>query len=249
MEQAIMTSNCSNCGHILSLNSKYCNKCGVAIGESEMQSKQGSALTLIIAFYVIEVIVCALVTFNDSFSGMKSLLIADAIMAVCAICFFISIWTNVKELLKWKSISAKKILLYTTIAIGASCLVQLLSFWLNRSLFDRDTQFYYAFAHYDRPLLAMILVIGLYPALFEELAYRGFLMGGLIKVLDSKQAMFISTFLFALIHLSIISFFWLFPFALFLAYVRKKENTIWYGVLIHFVFNSCACIVELYKHS
>jgi membrane protease YdiL (CAAX protease family) len=82
------------------------------------------------------------------------------------------------------------------------------------------------------------------PALFEELAYRGFVLGKLLLVVDKKQAIFISAFIFAIMHMSVLSLFWLVPFALPLAYVRIKENTVWYGIFIHFSFNCTACILD-----
>jgi len=82
------------------------------------------------------------------------------------------------------------------------------------------------------------------PALFEELGYRGYLLQTLLKVADKEQAIYISAFLFAIIHMSFISLFWLIPFALFLGFVRTKENTLWYGVSIHFCFNLTACLFD-----
>jgi membrane protease YdiL (CAAX protease family) len=95
--------------------------------------------------------------------------------------------------------------------------------------------------------LITILVVALQPAIFEELAFRGVLQEGLNKITDKKQAIFISAFLFTILHMSFISFFWLLPFALCLGYVRMKEETIWYGVLIHFCFNTTACFLEFFE--
>jgi len=83
------------------------------------------------------------------------------------------------------------------------------------------------------------------PALFEELGYRGYMLQTLLKVAEPDQAIYISAFLFAIIHMSFISLFWLIPFALFLGFVRIKEGTLWYGILIHFCFNLTACMFEL----
>ena len=92
----------------------------------------------------------------------------------------------------------------------------------------------------------MIFFVAVMPALFEELGYRGFLLQKLLQVVDKRQAIFISAFMFSIMHISFISLFWLFPFALFLAYIRFKENTLWYGVVFHFTFNLTVCLSELY---
>jgi membrane protease YdiL (CAAX protease family) len=93
----------------------------------------------------------------------------------------------------------------------------------------------------------MLLMIAVQPAIIEELGYRGLIMSQLSKIVDSKQVIFISAFVFALIHLSIFSMLWIVPFAIMLGYIKEKEQTIWYGVLIHFTFNATACLTEVYQ--
>jgi len=78
----------------------------------------------------------------------------------------------------------------------------------------------------------------------EELAFRGILQEGLLKCIVPEQVVYVNAFLFAIIHMSLISFFWLLPFAIWLGKVRMKEGTIWYGVVIHFLFNTTACLLE-----
>ncbi len=93
----------------------------------------------------------------------------------------------------------------------------------------------------------MIISVALFPALFEELAYRGFLMQRLLNIVEEKEATYITSILFFFIHFSMISFFWMLPFGLLLAYIRIKTNTIWYGIVMHFFFNLTACLVEIYN--
>lgn len=247
MEYSLQEVACPRCDQTLSIQSRFCRHCGLSIHGSDPVAGQNRTVTLLIIFYVLELIICGLVTFNESFKGFQALCIADTIMAVVAIFFFTLIWKDVKGLLSWQNFSIKKALVYVGITILFSTVVQLSVSWLNKSLFNDEFYYYFAFARFKYPLVLMISVIALMPAIFEELAYRGFLMGGLLKLLDARQAIFISSFLFALIHLSLISFFWLLPFALFLAYIRQKENTIWYGVLVHFVFNTLTCLIEYYS--
>ncbi|HTE12397.1 MAG TPA: CPBP family intramembrane glutamic endopeptidase, partial [Chitinophagaceae bacterium] len=117
----------------------------------------------------------------------------------------------------------------------------------NKTIFDTESYYYSAFSHLRYAKLVTIVTVALQPAIFEELAFRGVMQGGLNKVTDTKQAIFISAFLFTLLHMSFISFFWLMPFALWLGYTRMKEETIWYGVIIHFCFNTTACFLEFFE--
>ncbi|MDB5013697.1 MAG: family intrarane metalloprotease, partial [Daejeonella sp.] len=98
---------------------------------------------------------------------------------------------------------------------------------------------------YPHGKLLLFIYVAVLPAIFEELAYRAYLLQALKEVVDDKQAIFISAVLFAIIHISFISLFWLLPFALVLGYICVKENSIWYGVAIHFTFNLTACVLDL----
>jgi membrane protease YdiL (CAAX protease family) len=90
-------------------------------------------------------------------------------------------------------------------------------------------------------------MIAVSPAIFEELAFRGVIQSGLSRMIEPQQTIYLTAFLFAILHMSFFSLFWLIPFAVFLSYVRNKENTLWYGVIMHFVFNATACFFEFFK--
>jgi membrane protease YdiL (CAAX protease family) len=136
--------------------------------------------------------------------------------------------------------------MYIGVAVCASLLVNLASGWINRSLFSQDISYYLFFSTNRHSTFVFVLFVAVIPALFEELAYRGYLLPTLLKAIDRQQAIFVTSFLFAIIHLSFLSLFWLIPFALLLGYVSVKENTMWYGVAIHFAFNLTACMFELF---
>ncbi|MEO6454210.1 MAG: CPBP family intramembrane glutamic endopeptidase [Ginsengibacter sp.] len=240
------TITCTSCIRELPSDSRFCKYCGADQVKVENIVVRKDTVIALISFYVIEVIICSLVTFDDSFKGLDVLLVADGIMAASAICFCLYIRTDIFPFLKWKKFSLLKTAMYIGIAIAFSIPVQYSVKWLNSSLFDTNTFYYYAFLGFKYPLAWMLLVIAVAPAIFEELAYRGFVLGALLKLIDKKQAIFISSFVFALIHFSFLSFFWLLPFALLLGHIRSRENTIWYGVIMHFTFNAMSCLLEYY---
>jgi membrane protease YdiL (CAAX protease family) len=116
--------------------------------------------------------------------------------------------------------------------------------WLNRIIFPRTVFYNEIFAGHAHKYGLMILFIAVLPAVLEELAYRGYILQQLLKVVDSRQAVYITSFLFAIAHLSFLSLFWLIPFSLLLGYIRVKNNTLWYGIGIHFFFNLTACLID-----
>ena len=98
------------------------------------------------------------------------------------------------------------------------------------------------------PALVMIYSIALYPAIFEELAFRGVLYNYLNTFLDERLVVIVTGFTFGIMHLSFISLFWLVPFGILVGAMRKRFGTIWYGVIFHFTFNLVAVLFDLYRH-
>ena len=90
------------------------------------------------------------------------------------------------------------------------------------------------------------LFIAITPPVFEELAYRGFLFNQLEKVTSPQTTIILTAFIFALVHFSIISLLWIFPFGLLLGYLRYKYNTLWLGIVIHFIHNLIVLSLDYY---
>lgn len=115
---------------------------------------------------------------------------------------------------------------------------------LNNSLGLDSTHLLIADAPY--PLLTTLVLTALFPALFEELSFRGFLFQYLQKMGGEKAAIWLSSFLFAIAHFSLLSLFWLFPFGLILAHFRLKYQTLFYGIIGHFLHNFTVILIEYY---
>ena len=238
---------CSQCGHLIDSSSRFCNHCGSlqAEGIEPDAYKRDKWLRMLALFFGLDFLICAVFNFTKPLHELPWLLVTESILAFITIIFTVFFWKDVKTLLRWNNFSFLRLLAYCLSAIAAAILVNYAVKWVNRSIFDLEGYFYFGFSQTRYPKLTMFAIIALQPALVEELGYRGVLQTGLMKILDVKQSVFITAFLFALIHMSFISFFWLLPFALGLGWVRMKENTLWYGVLIHFCFNATACVLEL----
>lgn len=215
---------CSKCEAEIALSSKFCSHCGsLEIQESiEDHFYKWPAIKQLALFYGIEIIICCFSNLSDTIKTIPILLVVDCIFAVLGIIFFSRNWNDSKTLLIWHNFSFKKLLFYCLIAFSASIIVQYSVNWLNNSLFNEKVYYYIFFIHNRYGIILMVLFIAIIPALFEELAYRGFVLQSLLKVVDKRQAIFVSAFMFAAIHISILSLFWLIPFAMLLAIVRIK---------------------------
>jgi len=245
-----VVNECIHCNQPIALEARYCNHCGVlqtAIPDIEEAEQKQRMLVSLSIFFGVHLAICLFSNFTKYTRGLIPLLIVDGALSLFTLFYAVLFWKDLKSLFGWKSFSIAKIASYASTAIIAAIVVNYLVKWLNKTIFDSDSFYYYAFSHLKYAKLVTILTVALQPAIFEELAFRGVMQQGLNKVTDSRQAIFISAFLFSILHMSFISFFWLMPFALWLGYIRMKENTIWYGVVIHFCFNTTACFFEFFE--
>ncbi len=241
--------HCIHCHLPIAEEAMFCSHCGLLqdVPDIEDAEQRQNRVFLLAVFFGIHLTVCLISNFSPAAHSLIPLFVFDGILSVVTIIYAIILRKELQHLLRWAHFSVLKVLVYGSAAIAAAVLVNVSVKWLNRTIFDSESYYYYAFSHLKYAKLVTVLMVGLQPAIFEELAFRGVLQQGLYKVVDTKQAIFISAFLFALLHMSFISFFWLLPFALCLGYIRMKEDTLWYGVIIHFCFNTTACFLEFFE--
>jgi len=86
--------------------------------------------------------------------------------------------------------------------------------------------------------LGTIGLIALYPAIFEELAFRGVILPCLQRLLTSKEAIIVSGTMFMILHLRPVEAPVLLIAGLLLGYVRVKSKSLYPGMLIHFTHNA-----------
>jgi membrane protease YdiL (CAAX protease family) len=241
--------HCSQCNEPITAESRFCRHCGSAQNNDAVQASEQkwNNVQQIALFFIFDAVICAIASFIHFFKTVTWSICFDVLLAIIAVAFFCDNWTQNKSLLIWRNFSLLRLLTYCTLAVAGSLVVSFVVGWLNQTLFSKEMSYYAFYATHSYGEELMIFFVAAMPALFEELGYRGFLLQKLLLTVDKKQAIFISAFLFAIMHMSFISLFWLIPFALLLAYVRIKENTLWYGVCIHFTFNFTVCVMELHK--
>ena len=248
-EPAAGSIHCIHCNRLIQGDALTCPYCGTDqilpdIDHVLQNQRQITSLTI---FFGVYLLVCLFSGFTRFVRGLIPLLIVDGTLSIFTLLYVVVCWTDLKSIVRWNNFSLKKLLSYSVQAVAGAIAVNYVVRWVNKSIFDSESYYYYAFSHLKYAKLATIIVVALQPAVFEELAFRGVLQEKLNKITDTRQSIFISAFLFSLLHLSVISFFWLMPFALWLGYVRNKEQTLWYGILIHFCFNTTACFLEFFE--
>ena len=217
---------CIACNREIQENTHFCRHCGATqqvLKQNEHDPRK--VLNIVGLFYGVDMLMCLVIKFNDSLHELRYYLVFDTVNTILTIGFILYAFQNIKPCLRWNNFSVKRLMLYMVIAILSSIVVQYLVGMVNHKLFDEDEYYYFTFAGTAFPKLFMFLMIAVQPALVEELGYRGLIISQLNTVLDTRQVIFISAFIFALIHLSIFSMLWIIPFGIFwVMFVKRKTR-------------------------
>jgi len=240
--------NCQHCDSQIALTSSFCSVCGKLQNASDLEhlDQRKQHLKYIGFFLAVELLMCILAYAVDS--SITSILFFDGIFAVSAVVFFILLGSDGIQLLKWPRFSILKLLGAIVFAVAFSYGVNQIIPWINTNIFNTaETSYSLQYIEHPYSKYIMVVSIALMPAIFEELAYRGYLMEKFLKIMGKRETVYLSSFLFFLMHFSIASIFWMIPFAIVLAEIRLRENTLWYGIIIHFCFNFTTCLIDIYN--
>jgi membrane protease YdiL (CAAX protease family) len=240
---------CSECDATVKGYQRFCHNCGAYLrGDTERISIfNNSSLQTAFFFFIIYLFVCLTVKYTNWFSSYDSLFWIEIFLAVVTTIF---VWKNIstlKHVLRFNNFKWSTLLMLIAGAVIFSMLINVFITEINITIFNSRINLYQPYRIYEFPVLIMFYSIALMPAIFEELAFRGVLYNYLKTFLDERLVVMVTGFAFAAIHLSFFSLVWLVPFGIFIGALRRKYNTIWYGVIFHFTFNITACIFDLYR--
>jgi membrane protease YdiL (CAAX protease family) len=239
---------CDECQSPVKPYHRFCYNCGAFLGKEagRIDIFNNYHLRSAFFFYAFYLFICMLAKYTSWFTSYSQLFWIELVLAASTFSVALYNKTSIRPLLGVRTVRLSRLLLIVAIAVVSSCLVTLVVRALNVSLFHSSISYYKGYKAYVAPQLLMVYSIAFMPALFEELAFRGILYNYLAAVMDEKLVVIVTGFVFAAMHLNFISLLWLAPFGIFLGYLRRKYQTIWYGIVFHFVFNLVACIIDLY---
>jgi sodium transport system permease protein len=95
----------------------------------------------------------------------------------------------------------------------------------------------------NQPLCQVLLLIGLAPAVCEELAFRGFILSGLRRLGHKWSAIVLTSLFFGLTHFMLQQSLSAFVVGIVIGYVAVKTGSIWPGLLYHAVHNSLSVLL------
>lgn len=247
IEQVVMPQ-CKTCGHVLNTQSRFCPGCGAMqqeVTEAIPHHAFERSSKILIVFYLVYLIVCLTVDKVDAFSEYKNLFWVEIFLAAWTVVFAAANWSSIVSLYSIKNVRLSLLLLCAVGAVVSSLMVSFATEWFNLEIFGKRMSYYGVYQNLEHGVPIFFVSIALYPALFEELGFRGVIYNYIDSVAGSTNAIFISSMAFAIIHVSVISLVWMVPFALVAGYLRCRFETLWYGMVIHFFFNGTVCVTEL----
>tara|TARA_Y100000994_G_scaffold243043_1_gene240826 strand:- start:1437 stop:3398 length:1962 start_codon:yes stop_codon:yes gene_type:complete len=129
------------------------------------------------------------------------------------------------------------------ISIGA-WLFGMLFGYIGESMWPMNEEFTKIFETIfdENSLLPLLLIVAVMPGIAEELVFRGLLLHG-FKKLGNKKAIFVSSLLFALMHLEPSRLLFTFILGIIFAMITLRTGTIWYSAVIHCLINATSIIL------
>lgn len=159
---------------------------------------------------------------------------------------------SLSETIRFEKVDKNCIIPYAGVGLIVFALmnyfVELLTYILNyNGIYPKRSQ-----VPYDNSPLSIILyviAISVLPALFEEFAFRGVILGLLRKYGDAF-AVVTSSILFGLMHANIYQIPFAFVGGLYFGYLVIKTNSLLPGIIMHFINNlSCSMVTIISKNS
>ena len=154
---------------------------------------------------------------------------------------------------KWLLISVATLLISFVIVIGLNYINGLLEY-----LFPNNSAVSYNYEITEQQLSVIkesnwgvyttVFILGLLPAVCEELIFRGALLGSIYKFTQNKNgAILFSALIFSFLHFQVLSILPMIFIGLVLGYVYTRSKNILYSMVIHFLFNSIQILIIYYS--
>lgn len=228
----------------------FCGNCGTRLTALPFPDAHNSALQSVSLVYFAIMGYLILLYVIDYQQTYVTSLITDSLLAGIVLLFFLLKRKENMRLLKPRKIN-KRALLILGVAMPLAALgVHLLASFINQSILNaHDSSYVLQYEDSPAPLFFTLLSVGVFPAIFEELAFRGVVFTESFKLMGLKASVFVTAILFTLLHFSVISCIWIFPLGVLFGYLRARYRTVLYGVIAHFLYNSTIVIIEVVTQS
>lgn len=243
-----MDTSCLHCKNPISSLDTYCGNCGKKVG-LQKEIKEKSSLQLVIAFYL-TFLVFAIVSYalysQDYSLGTE--IVVEVIFILLTLLFTFFDARHVFALYNIRQLRWSNCLFAILFPVASAFIVYYSVGWANEAIFGAADNVFYNYQEYPNAFFWIMIFYVVIPPIFEELAFRGFLFNQMRQFASPKATILATGFIFALIHFSVVSIVWIFPFGIVLGYLRYRYNTLWLGMIVHLIHNLIVVLLDYYYY-
>ncbi len=232
--------HCAACGAALRPGAGFCGRCGHRAGDPPPPPRAAPPaawpdIRYALAFYfaLLGVQVVTMIMAAVGVAELTLLWVGDALLAASVLIGALRIRG---ELLGLYRRAGFGILGYAAIAAASYPVFVLVAMFVH----TLGTAFH---VHEDSSLLKQgiawsVLFLCVSPPIVEELAFRGVIFGLLRRHLSGWEALLLSSFAFAILHLSVPTLVTHLPLGLYFGWLRARGGSLWPAMLAHALHNS-----------
>jgi membrane protease YdiL (CAAX protease family) len=234
---------CGFCGAVYKANAAFCSSCG----QRRLVLNEPSELRFVIKFFVTMLAVmmpAVIYVVHLEGSPFKTDIVASAGLLVVTFGFAAArrqLWWPLYKTSGFGPVGFLMVLLAAPLVLGLVLgYVKGLSSAFGIHAPDELETFR---GHH---LMWMAGLVALLPPVMEELAFRGVIYTGLRKSLGVAESFIISSFAFALLHLSLPALITHLPLGLYFCFLRYRSQSLWPPMFAHFLHNLGVILVDMY---
>ena len=108
----------------------------------------------------------------------------------------------------------------------------------------REMSYWATYDEVGWPWWSAALLIVAFPAIFEEIAFRGLILSGLDRLMKPREALVVQAAAFSVLHLAAAVFVSHFGIGLLFGFLRRKTGSLVPGIVLHALWNSWVLIEE-----
>lgn len=195
----------------------------------------------IIAFEAVVIFVLAMLQNRVMMNLASSLVLSELILILPMLVFIIFTKTRIREVFDFRQIrltTALATVLFVYLTMPAVTTINAISMLFSDNVVADMSQDILSL-----PFALMILLMGIFGPVCEELVFRGAVYAGYKNSAGAFKAMFFSAFLFALIHMNFNQAMYAFFIGIVLVLLKEASGSIWTSILYHVIFNSHTVIL------
>lgn len=251
---------CSSCLKSFNRENNFCPFCGASATSSRSSlerlkrkwnleaTEEWRDVQSIFFFYLLSLTVIFL-PFVIIKEGFKADIVASTGVTLLTLIWMFTFRKQVFPLMNKLGLGLKGLCIVVAIWLITFAFAELLVFVLQRLFVMEEIKYLDVYIKSGAGVGGAIFFVCVIPAVVEEIAYRGIILGVLEKVLKPRDAILVSSAVFAIAHVAILTLPIQFFFGVYCAWLRVRTKSLYPGMIAHFGHNFMIVMNELYKFS